>query len=1415
MSTKALLKTARDKLNKKDFSGARDAAERVLDFEPSNYTAHVFLALSAFELNDYDKSEKVYKAAIELEPTQLLARQGLLKFYEKTNKTDNVIECLRDLSDFYVRSGDASKLAETMQRYIELRREHGTKLQIIQALMEVLPGSDYYTVLSSLPEPDPTNPSATTISWMQSAIHDSLPILEEVVSLLESEEQAKFTKEFNARRTRLGAPNPNAIRKDLDREICGDSKLPSLYNEVLNHPKTSEELRVSTEAKLIEQKQRHLFSVSSADADVKKGLQDELVALVDGVVLIRRPNQDVWNLCIEWQDYENFEELDQSLLKNYLDLFPASPLSSIIKGYLLYHGVSLSDANDKKENEEDLGELGLDILLSIPVESINGVFTSRAVSEVYADVEDYENAAKLSREGLKHLSVLESNVGKKLTKTRVGLQVILATSLVHLHPPKNHDQAIHLITEILAASPNNVRALMDRGFVLQARKDWQGAKDSFDRVIATDPTSYHALRAREESAWSETQLGQSDEAIVHFEGVLHELEGEEGREFELARCLWRLGQTYWGLGGDKREQAYTHFIQALKKDPSYAPAFTSLGLYYLECASPSDPVRASKCFQKAFELDPREALAARHLAEGFANEREWDLVEVVVRRTIEGEGSAEAGPTVTAEAPSSDVTANSWAWKALGVVELTHQNYPAAIQAFQVALRAEPQDATLWLRLGEAYGKAGRYAAAIKALEHAHELNPDDWLSSYFIAEAQQGVGLYREAIQALEVLVETRPSELGIISSLASTYLDLGVSELEGGFISRAESSFLSSLRYALKFLSIQAGLRSLGWKIITDATFHLSTVSTFQDEQAVLSTLAELRSHLPSDNARLKDIISPPALESPIDGLDALKISILCADYRLSLSQSNNDTSAWYDMGMGLHAWSIRGNESDQLSTLITKCLSEAVQRESTSAAYWSALGTSYFSKNPRAAQHCFIKALEIDNKDAAIWCDLGLLYYFHDDIPLAQETFQRAQVLDPDCTLAWMGQALIASGSGEEKHAMALLAHTVGLDRPIPEADYTYSLRVFNSISERKLPRAKAVEHLLPVFFLLNRYCARQPDDATGLHLFALVCERLGHKDFARDLVNRGMRILERIYEEKEDPVVERQFMIANATLGRLLLSTNEPEDSMITYETVLGLLQDGDEVKGVLETQAKLGIAMGQATLRDMQEAVLSLQYAQGIAPENEALRAQCSILLAQALWSTRDPEYCELAKEELLKLISEDSNNLPAINVLAGLGILTKDEGLVDAAVSEIVSLPPDERVALDHDGNVDYLLIQYHLSQGDLAKAITTAQKSLFSSPANIVKNNTLGALLLKMRYPSGTLALVSGHENALTAGSTTLMLSAVAHYLLYSAAEPGAQEEHEKKALKAAQRAVMMNPGKAICWQVLACIRKAIEGRR
>lgn len=124
------------------------------------------------------------------------------------------------------------------------------------------------------------------------------------------------------------------------------------------------------------------------------------------------------------------------------------------------------------------------------------------------------------------------------------------------------------------------------------------------------------------------------------------------------------------------DQAYQHFITALKRSPLFAPAFSDLGVYYLEAANPPDPNRASKCFQKAFELDATQADSARRLAESFAEEREWDLVEAVARRTIEGEGGNE-------QTTPNHLPVNSWAWKALGVVELVSFSHEIISSTFE------------------------------------------------------------------------------------------------------------------------------------------------------------------------------------------------------------------------------------------------------------------------------------------------------------------------------------------------------------------------------------------------------------------------------------------------------------------------------------------------------------------------------------------------------------------------------------------------------------------------------------------------------------------------------------------------------------------------------------------------------------
>jgi superkiller protein 3 len=107
-----------------------------------------------------------------------------------------------------------------------------------------------------------------------------------------------------------------------------------------------------------------------------------------------------------------------------------------------------------------------------------------------------------------------------------------------------------LIEQVLKRSPENIKTLTALGFVHQARKQWAEAKEAFDQVVALSEGRSLALRAQEESAWCEGLLGAGQMAIERLKEVYKNLKALEiNNELELARCLWRIGQTYWNLDG--------------------------------------------------------------------------------------------------------------------------------------------------------------------------------------------------------------------------------------------------------------------------------------------------------------------------------------------------------------------------------------------------------------------------------------------------------------------------------------------------------------------------------------------------------------------------------------------------------------------------------------------------------------------------------------------------------------------------------------------------------------------------------------------------------------------------------------------------------------------------------------------------
>uniref|UniRef100_A0A8C9Y6E9 SKI3 subunit of superkiller complex n=1 Tax=Sander lucioperca TaxID=283035 RepID=A0A8C9Y6E9_SANLU len=134
---KAALKSAREAIKNKEFKEALKHCKAVLKLEKNNYNAWVFIGLAASELEQPDQSQTAYKKAVELEPEQLLAWQGLANLYEKTDQWDFKVE----LPNIYQKLVELY-LAKVWLQLIQVKEEEAVDkkelLQLWQQMTQLL-----------------------------------------------------------------------------------------------------------------------------------------------------------------------------------------------------------------------------------------------------------------------------------------------------------------------------------------------------------------------------------------------------------------------------------------------------------------------------------------------------------------------------------------------------------------------------------------------------------------------------------------------------------------------------------------------------------------------------------------------------------------------------------------------------------------------------------------------------------------------------------------------------------------------------------------------------------------------------------------------------------------------------------------------------------------------------------------------------------------------------------------------------------------------------------------------------------------------------------------------------------------------------------------------------------------------------
>ncbi|CUS14034.1 unnamed protein product [Tuber aestivum] len=1386
MSTKAFraaLKAARSHLDAQEWVKAEAETRKALEEDPKSYIggddegiiSKVILGISLFRQQLYQESETAYLEAIATEeverektgnPESFHAWKGLVDLYEKFGgKVDSYIGAAVRLATIYEamyvvprlqeRAGgkadgslrdDRTKCQTVVDNIVPFVKEKGTVAQRKRALRVLLPESPIFSYLEGrIPHPSQT--------------------LGKLIHLVEEEEREKINREVASRRSRLGAVL-GQVALEVKKEVYGNSPLEELYQELINWS-DDEEVRREADTKLLQHCYEKLLAFPK---EKKPKLRNKVWKLADGLVILKYPYELAWDIVLEWKDCEKIGEHDVNMLREYIGFFPTSTLAVILNSYLGSEISPFPHLEVEKGGEEEIPKIAVsgdleeplppDERISITIGELRkqkaprSALAFRIAGEYYTMLEEYESVVKVTRWGIGSMAIDYSYTGLTLQKNSDAMKVILARALIHYQSPKHHDEAKALFEDVLQRNLKYRSALVGLGLVLEEQHDYVGAADFLGKALALDPGD---LKTMSEAAWCDVLRGNFSEGLGKLKECLSQIPGVDARwrDFK-AQVLWRIGQALWSSDGTispilgsfsspdvhyrrvaDRNGPYHYFRSAIESNQSFAPAYTSLGIYYQDIEGNSD--RADRCFQKAFEISAGELEAAERLARNFAESREWELVEIVARRAAEADKKRSG--------PGKGV---SWPQSAIGVVELNAQNFSLAIPAFRAALSTSPDDFHSLVGLGEAYTSAGRYVSALKVFLRAEALDPTNWFAKYMLANVRREIGEYEEASIGYRAVLELRPKEFGVLVALSETKLASAWHYIETGFFGHAADSAVESLEIAQRIVEERPDAFNL-WRTLGDCCLAFTWIQSLVNHMPrglvvkILKTEIDLTEF---DILSEVDGVGSQVLgDTEVDDLTlCLNMAILA--YKRAVYASAEDRHAhavaWFNLGCAEYrSYVVLPDRPMRHRMAAIRCFKRTIKLEPGNHEFWNALGVATGELNPKVAQHALVRALYISEKNARVWANLATLYLLQNDIQLANEAFSRAQSADPEYALAWVGQGIIASMTGNEADAQDLFEHAFEIaDSSSSLVKRQFSTAAFDKVIQ--MQHESGLVSLVGPIFALQKLRQEVSDEPIALRLAALFGERV--KDFvsASEKLEAVCEKFEQKYEtaeEEEDLICYAQ---AKADLARVKLGQEDYEAAIENATFALDLSGEISRL-GECRLSAHLTAGLGYYYSGNMDESLEMFKAALNESSENPDVVC----LLSQVLWAKGGNEERDVAREQLFTCIEKNPDHLQSIMLLGAIGILDNNEDVLEAVMDDLQAVRGREGLIKASRQQVDNLLTKMaQLQERDDAIEVATTsifiQPSLSSAWNNLAKlsggNDHVTAMALRVAQESKVL---------------------------------------------------------------------------
>jgi superkiller protein 3 len=1043
------------------------------------------------------------------------------------------------------------------------------------------------------------------------------------------------------------------------------------------------------------------------------------------------------------------------------------------------------------------------------------------LGDFYLFLEEYESAVESTRKGLRYADAEAKKTDLSFQQTKDALNSTLATALVYYQAPRNHLEAKSIFQAILERKPQFTSALIGIGLVLEEEEEYEQAHDFLEKALKQDSSNG---RIGAESAWCQALTGDYKTGLERLQGYLEypqlDASSQRGRELR-AQTLYRIGMCMWELDPSKaarkdKQGAYTMFFASIKANPNYAPPYTMLGIFFEDYNR--DRKRARQCFQKAFELSPSEIVAAERLARLFANQGEWDIVEVVSQRVVDS-GKAR-------QVPGSKRKGVSWPYSALGVVQMNKQEYQKSIISFLSALRISPDDYYSYVGLGESYHNSGRYNSASRAFNYAEnptdsilKKRPEDesWFTKYMLANVNRELSEFDEALSGYEAVLKTRPKEFGVSIALLQTLVEKAWRCIETGFFGEAIDSACRGLEVAATITDYKPDAFNL-WKAVGDACSLFSWAQERLPEFPADDVLDLLQSKSDAgvDFDAFKDIddVGTDALASLNSEKEpmltkALRAAILAQKRAIASCAHDKHAQAvaWYNLGWTEYRAHVcleqEGNSVGRMTTFLRaamKCFHRAIGQEAGNSEFWNSLGVITSTLNPKVAQHAFVRSLHLNDRSVHTWVNLGALYLLHNDTELAHQAFSRAQSQDPDYSLAWVGEGLVALLFGDAKEALSHFTHAFELaESSLLLTKRQYALSTFDFLLSS--PSAGGdIANLIQPLFALQQLNFQAPYDIPHKHLAALFLERVGNHEAAVEALQSVSETVEQEYEKSESPESLARVAQAKTDLARNYLATEMDEPAVEEAETALDLLAEVDTSDGTLsadqvakvQLSARLTAGLGHYFNGAIDSAIPYFRTSL----EETSSNPDIICLLAEVLWARGGANEKQVARDQLFTAIEKHEGHVGLLTLIGAMTVLDDDLETMEAIKDDLDRLRTNKDLSDEQLARVEKVIEAISSSLGSAEQELDEARRSVMLTPWKHTGWSELADAADGDVYAS-TMAKETAMRNAPPDGS----LSAV------SLAGATAATGH----ISDAQRAIVLAPWRTEGWTVMAeCIKSA-----